>query len=109
MIEEFVDAGEGASFETDVCIVGSGAAGLTLARRLVARGIDVCILESGAADYEKSLQDLGIGDNVGFPYYQLDQSRLNYLQAIHDYLVARSAFEAAIGAPVAGAPSPEMP
>jgi choline dehydrogenase-like flavoprotein len=76
VIEEFVDAGEGASFETDVCIVGSGAAGLTLARRLVARGIDVCILESGAADYEKSLQDLGIGDNVGFPYYQLDQSRL---------------------------------
>jgi outer membrane protein TolC len=31
---------------------------------------------------------------------QLDQSRLNYLQAVHDYLVARSAFEAAVGIPI---------
>ena len=28
---------------------------------------------------------------------QLDQSRLNYLQAVHDYLVARSAYETALG------------
>ncbi len=28
---------------------------------------------------------------------QLDQSRLNYLQAVYDYLVAQSAFEAAVG------------
>ncbi|NBC19063.1 MAG: TolC family protein [Bacteroidetes bacterium] len=32
---------------------------------------------------------------------QLDQSRLNYLQAVHDYLVARSSFETAIGLPMA--------
>jgi outer membrane protein TolC len=31
---------------------------------------------------------------------QLDQSRLNYLQAVHDYLVARSAFETAVGVPM---------
>lgn len=31
---------------------------------------------------------------------QLDQSRLNYLQAVHDYLVARSAFETAVGVPL---------
>ncbi len=30
---------------------------------------------------------------------QLDASRLNYLQAVHDFLVAESAFEAAVGAP----------
>ncbi len=34
---------------------------------------------------------------------QLDTSRINYLQAVHDYLVAQSAFETAIGMP-AGAP-----
>jgi hypothetical protein len=34
---------------------------------------------------------------------QLDQSRLNYLQAVRDYLSAKSAFEAAIGQP-AGVP-----
>lgn len=32
---------------------------------------------------------------------QLDQSRLNYLQAVYDYLVARSAFETAVGMPLA--------
>ena len=31
---------------------------------------------------------------------QLDQSRLNYLQAVYDYLVARSAFETAMGVPL---------
>ena len=31
---------------------------------------------------------------------QLDQSRLNYLQAVHDYLVAQSAFETAVGIPI---------
>ncbi len=31
---------------------------------------------------------------------QLDQSRLNYLQAIHDYLVARSDLETALGQPL---------
>jgi outer membrane protein TolC len=30
---------------------------------------------------------------------QLDQSRLNHLQAIHDFLVAQSAFKTAVGAP----------
>ena len=30
---------------------------------------------------------------------QLDQSRLNYLQAVHDYLVSRSAYDTAIGSP----------
>lgn len=31
---------------------------------------------------------------------QLDLSRLNYLQAVHDFLVARSAFQTAIGKPL---------
>jgi outer membrane protein TolC len=38
---------------------------------------------------------------------QLDQSRLNYLQAVHDYLAAKSAFETAVGQP-AGIPADEM-
>lgn len=35
---------------------------------------------------------------------QLDQSRLNYLQAVHDYLTARSAFETAVGLPISVSP-----
>jgi choline dehydrogenase-like flavoprotein len=76
MIEEFAGSDDRAVFEADVCIVGAGAAGITLARRLSSAGLDVCMLESGAADYEKPSQDLGAGDSIGFPYYPLDQVRL---------------------------------
>ncbi len=76
MIEELDGAGDHAVFESTACIVGAGAAGITLARRLASFGIDVLLLESGAADYEKPIQDLGLGESVGFPYYRLEQSRL---------------------------------
>ena len=35
--------------DTDVCVVGSGAAGVTIARELAGTGIRVCVLESGGA------------------------------------------------------------
>ncbi|WP_324749251.1 GMC family oxidoreductase [Sphingomonas sp. LY54] len=63
---------------SDVCIVGAGAAGVTLARRLSQRGIQVCLLESGGFDFEQATQDLYRGANVGMPYYDLDQSRLRF-------------------------------
>ncbi len=37
---------------------------------------------------------------------QLDQSRLSYVQAVHDYLSARAALEAALGTRLTGADSP---
>ncbi|HEY9739733.1 MAG TPA: GMC family oxidoreductase [Coleofasciculaceae cyanobacterium] len=36
--------------ETDVCIVGTGPAGLTLARELIGQDFRVCVLESGGLD-----------------------------------------------------------
>jgi hypothetical protein len=39
---------------------------------------------------------------------QLDLSRLNYLQAVHDFLRARSAFETAVGMPLADPTSFDM-
>ena len=38
---------EGAEIKSDVCVVGGGAAGLTLARELASRGVDVIVLEGG--------------------------------------------------------------
>ena len=32
--------------------------------------------------------------------HQLDQSRINYFQAVYDFLVARSTYETAIGVPL---------
>lgn len=39
---------------------------------------------------------------------QLDQSRVNYLQAVFDYLVARSDFQTAVGMPLAPATRPYL-
>lgn len=60
----------------DVCVVGSGVAGQTLARRLSAQGRSVIIAESGGKDYDAEVQALADGPNVGFEYYPLRDSRL---------------------------------
>ncbi len=78
MIEDLSDHPNETTFETDVAIVGAGAAGITLARSLVAANVRVCLLESGGKDYEQPIQDLAKGGNVGFPYYELQESRLRF-------------------------------
>jgi choline dehydrogenase-like flavoprotein len=67
-----------ADAQADICIVGAGAAGITLARKLVEKGLSVCLLESGGLDYEAATQELYRGANLGMPYYELDQSRLRF-------------------------------
>ena len=55
----------------------------TFARKRLSEGVAAPLEERNASD-------------------QLDQSRLNYYQAMHDYLRARSAFETTLGIPLAG-------
>jgi choline dehydrogenase-like flavoprotein len=45
----------------DLCIVGAGAAGITLALTLAQTGIDVVVLESGGVEAEADTQDLYAG------------------------------------------------
>lgn len=47
--------------EADLAIVGGGIAGIALARQFEQSGADVCILESGGEEPEKSVQDLYSG------------------------------------------------
>lgn len=42
----------GKTFEADVCVVGAGAAGLTLALDLANRGVDVLLVESGGVNFQ---------------------------------------------------------
>ncbi|WP_337658408.1 GMC family oxidoreductase [Sphingorhabdus sp. Alg231-15] len=65
-------------FEADICIVGSGAAGITLARRLDAAGLRVLLLESGGIDFEPDIQALADGPSTGHDYYPLADSRLRF-------------------------------
>jgi len=64
--------------ETDVCIVGGGAAGVTLARALKRAGRKICLLESGGMDFEPRTQALYQGESTGMEYYPLDHSRLRF-------------------------------
>ncbi|MGQ0619023.1 MAG: FAD-dependent oxidoreductase [Panacagrimonas sp.] len=60
----------------DICIVGAGAAGITLVRRLMGRGRKIVLLESGGMDYEPDIAALNAGRSSGMPYYDLEDARL---------------------------------
>ncbi len=66
----------------DVCIVGAGAAGITLARELGRRGIGVVLLESGGFELESPTQELydGSGESeiLPSPSAYLKSSRLRF-------------------------------
>jgi choline dehydrogenase-like flavoprotein len=65
----------GTELETDVCIIGAGAAGITLARELSDRSFSVAVLESGGFDHEPATQKLYAGENTGQKYFKLDGCR----------------------------------
>lgn len=62
----------------EVAIIGSGAAGQSAARRLVARGHRVVLLESGGLDHEDPTADLNRGEVIGQHYHPLEHSRLRF-------------------------------
>ena len=57
---------DGTNIEVDLCVVGGGAAGITIAREFTGNSsLKVCVLESGGFEYDKDLHDLYRGENVG--------------------------------------------
>lgn len=68
-----------AEVSTDVCIIGAGAAGITLALEMDGTASDVCVLESGPLQYDVETQALAQGENIGLPYYDLVAARLRFL------------------------------
>jgi choline dehydrogenase-like flavoprotein len=62
---------DGAVLDTDVCIVGAGAAGITLARELALAPLRVTVLESGGLTPDRRSQRLLRARNVGLPYFPL--------------------------------------
>jgi choline dehydrogenase-like flavoprotein len=62
--------------EGDVCIVGAGPAGISVARELIGNGARVWLLESGGRDVERRAQRLNRGLSVGYPIHLPHQSRV---------------------------------
>jgi choline dehydrogenase-like flavoprotein len=58
MIDDGLELNEGETLQADVCIIGAGAAGITLAVELAGTGVSVLLLESGGLKPEKDTQRL---------------------------------------------------
>jgi choline dehydrogenase-like flavoprotein len=69
---------EDAGLETDVCIVGAGAAGITLALEFTRAGREVCLLESGDFAPDQDTQSLHELESVGYPPRANYMSRARY-------------------------------
>ncbi len=63
----------------DLCVIGAGPAGITLARRAAAQGLSVALMEGGGEDLTVESQELYEGAVVGRDYFPLDTPRLRFL------------------------------
>jgi choline dehydrogenase-like flavoprotein len=69
---------DGAVLEGDICIVGAGAAGISMALEWIDTPYRVLLLEGGGFEVETEMQDLYDGETTGQRYFPLQSSRLHY-------------------------------
>jgi choline dehydrogenase-like flavoprotein len=65
-----------ARLDVDLCIIGAGPAGLSLACEFADSMVRVAVLESGGLEREPDIDQLGAGDSVGYPYHPLERVRV---------------------------------
>jgi choline dehydrogenase-like flavoprotein len=56
----------GTVLEGDLCIVGAGASGITIARELSNSNLNVLLLEGGGFEFDPQMQELYRGEIVVF-------------------------------------------
>ena len=78
MIVNANDVPRGTILDTDICIIGAGPAGISLAREFDGQPFRVILLEAGKLRRDRAAQALYKGDNVGLHYEDLDQARSRY-------------------------------
>jgi choline dehydrogenase-like flavoprotein len=77
----FVDARTvpcGTKMSADLCIIGGGAAGITIALEFLKQRYTVCLLESGGFKRDDTTQALYHGESVGVPYDSLTGCRSRF-------------------------------
>lgn len=90
MLFDITELEAGADLRAQVCVIGAGAAGITLAHRLSSKGIDVLLLESGGTELEGDVQALHAGEVGGAPYPPLESVRLRYLGGTTNHWMGQS-------------------
>ncbi len=66
------------TISTGICIIGAGPAGITLAKEFDHSSHDICLLESGDLEYDETTQSLYEGENIGWPYQPIENTRLRF-------------------------------
>lgn len=67
----------GTSVETDVCIVGAGPAGISLAVQYAKQSaVDVVVIESGGLEFDPETQELADSEVVGQKYFPMKETRI---------------------------------
>lgn len=64
--------------EGDICIVGAGAAGISMALDWMDTPYKVILLEGGGFEYDEKVQELYAGKTTGQKYFPLKSARLHY-------------------------------
>src|SRR3990167_5902845 len=67
MIIDLNDIADAPEFQCDVCVIGTGAAGLALASELLNTSYTVMLVESGGLQSESETQSLYEIENIGMP------------------------------------------
>jgi choline dehydrogenase-like flavoprotein len=75
MIRDFAEFDDGSAIVADICIVGAGAAGITLAREFIGTRFSVLILEGGGLEAEEETQKLYDSEVVGLPHSGIHDGR----------------------------------
>jgi choline dehydrogenase-like flavoprotein len=76
MFKDLRDFPSNSILRYDICIVGTGPAGISVAKQLLGTDLKIAILESGGLEPESEYQELNEGINSGPCYLSLDSSRL---------------------------------
>jgi len=75
MIQDFTEFNDAAAIETDICIIGCGAAGITLAREFIGTRYSVLVLEAGGLEAEAENQEIYASEVVGLPHASIHDGR----------------------------------
>jgi choline dehydrogenase-like flavoprotein len=65
----------GTLIQADVCIIGGGPAAITVALELADSNHTVWLLESGGLTDDPAARAMNEGENIGLPYFELDETR----------------------------------